>query len=74
MSARAALVVKEKGLTNVAALKGGWAAWQRAGYPVEAKQPVAPTAIALVKETGELVAELGDPNAPVTIIEFSDFQ
>lgn len=35
MSAGAALIAIEQGLTNVAALTGGWAAWQRAGYPVE---------------------------------------
>jgi len=27
----------EKGYTKVFALKGGWAAWKKAGYPVETK-------------------------------------
>jgi len=52
LSAGAALIAIQRGVTNVAALKGGWAAWQRAGYPVEGKQAsrltpaptVAPTA------------------------------
>ena len=35
MSAGAALALQAKGLTNVAALLGGWAAWNQAGYPVE---------------------------------------
>ncbi len=35
MSAGAALKLQAKGLTNVAALLGGWAAWNQAGYPVE---------------------------------------
>ena len=34
-SASAVLVLVSKGYTNVRALKGGWNAWQAAGYPVE---------------------------------------
>ncbi len=34
-SASAALLLINKGYTNVKALKGGWNAWQAAGYPVE---------------------------------------
>jgi 3-mercaptopyruvate sulfurtransferase SseA len=60
------------GLENVAALKGGWAAWNRAGYPVEGKEVVVPTTAP--GEAGEEVATLGDPAAPVTLIEFSDYQ
>jgi len=76
----------KKGLTNVAALKGGWAAWLRAGYPVEGKlptnpppQPTAlPTAtpqpVALPPIRGDEAGVLGSSTAPVTIFEFSDFQ
>lgn len=58
-------------MTNVSALLGGWAAWQQAGYPIEGNHvptPAAPT-IAI-----EEMTVLGDPDAPVTIEEFSDFQ
>jgi len=34
-SAGAALLLIKKGYTNVKALRGGWNAWQAAGYPVE---------------------------------------
>ncbi len=64
----------EKGLTNVAALQGGWAAWQQAGYPVEGKNVPAPTATASALAAGGAMTTLGDAAAPVTILEFSDFQ
>ncbi|MFA5078377.1 MAG: rhodanese-like domain-containing protein [Dehalococcoidia bacterium] len=34
-SASAALLLINKGYTNVKALRGGWNAWEAAGYPVE---------------------------------------
>ncbi len=37
--------LKAKGIENAAALLGGFMAWQNAGLPVEAAQPVA-TAVA----------------------------
>jgi protein-disulfide isomerase len=69
-SARAALRAQEKGFERVAALQGGWAAWKQAGYPVEgdvlAERAALPAA--------ETASALGDPDAPVVIHEFSDFQ
>lgn len=64
----------EQGLTNVAALKDGWAAWQQAGYPIEGEKVAVGTATPLTATTGEEMAVLGSADAPVTIFEYSDFQ
>ena len=60
----------------MAALEGGWAAWQAAGYPVEGKKAAAlATAAAPDEESGESQETvLGSADAPVTIVEFSDLQ
>jgi 3-mercaptopyruvate sulfurtransferase SseA len=64
-------MVIEKGVTNVSALLGGWAAWQQAGYPLEgARLPTPPPEVVAIEE----MTVLGDPEAPVTIEDFSDFQ
>lgn len=64
----------ENGLTNVAALHGGWAAWRQAGYPVEGKSVTAPTATAAAWVAAGGMPALGQAGAPVTILEFSDYQ
>lgn len=64
----------KKGVTDVAALLGGWAAWQQAGYPLEGKQAAVPTVDTEALAAGGEMAVLGEPDAPVTIFEFSDFQ
>ena len=79
MSAGAALVLQSKGLTNVAALLGGWAGWLQAGYPVEGGAAATATPVSALptpapNPAGEEIAALGDAGAPVTIIEYSDFQ
>ena len=51
----------------MAALLGGLATWERAGYPVVSER-------ASVEFDQEMTAVLGDPDAPVTIVDFSDFQ
>lgn len=61
----------DQGVTNVSALRGGWAAWLEAGYPVEgARVPTPPPLVIAVEE----MTVLGNPDAPVTIEEYSDFQ
>lgn len=64
----------EQGVPYVAALLGGWAAWLQAGYPIEGAAVPAPTATAsALLASGETMV-LGSASAPVTILEFSDFQ
>lgn len=58
-----------RGLSRVAALAGGWAAWLEAGYPVEGSAVATPT-----ESWAPDMAVLGSANAPVTIVEFSDYQ
>jgi protein-disulfide isomerase len=61
----------KKGVDNVAALKGGWAAWLQAGYPVEGRQVPTPPPAANADEQPGI---LGSADAPVTIVEYSDYQ
>ncbi|MGD8627431.1 MAG: thioredoxin domain-containing protein [Anaerolineae bacterium] len=69
MSAGAALEAMKAGLTQVAALQGGWAAWLAGNYPVEGRAVVeSPIGAAPV------AGEKGDPDAPVTIVEYTDYQ
>ena len=58
-------------MTNVSALLGGWAAWQQAGYPVEGTGVPTPSPQDVAIEE---MTVLGDPDAPVTIEDFTDFQ
>jgi 3-mercaptopyruvate sulfurtransferase SseA len=61
----------DQGVTNVSALRGGWAAWLQAGYPLEGTRvPTPPPQVIAIEE----MTVLGNPDAPVTIEEFSDFQ
>jgi protein-disulfide isomerase len=66
-SIEAALAAIANGLTQVAVLDGGWQAWLRAGYLVEG------TNVASVSYTAANRV-LGSPDAPITMVEFSDFQ
>jgi hypothetical protein len=55
-------------------LLGGWAAWLQAGYPVEGTAVPEPAVIASTPlANGEMTA-LGSADAPIAILEFSDFQ
>jgi protein-disulfide isomerase len=61
----------KQGLDRVAALKGGWAAWLQAGYPVQGKRLTRPTP---APGAGQEPGVLGSATAPVTIVEYSDYQ
>jgi 3-mercaptopyruvate sulfurtransferase SseA len=58
-------------MTNVSVLLGGWAAWRQAGYPLEGARLPTPTPEVISIEE---MTVLGDPEAPVTIEDFTDFQ
>lgn len=66
-SIEGALAAMEGGLEQVAVLQGGWQAWLRAGYQVEGTRVSGPAGSAEGRT-------LGSPNAPITMVEFSDFQ
>ena len=66
-STEAALAAQAHGLEQVAVLQGGLEAWLRAGYAVEGSR---------VQGDLEAAADrvMGSPDAPITMVEFSDFQ
>lgn len=66
-SSEAALAALEKGLSQVAVLRGGWQAWLQAGYLVEGTKVEGEPDL-----TGGRV--MGSPDAPITMVEYSDFQ
>ena len=66
-------MAREGGLTQVAALRGGWAAWVQAGYPLEGAA-VTPTPTPAGEEAAGETATRGSPEAPVTLVEYADFQ
>jgi 3-mercaptopyruvate sulfurtransferase SseA len=63
-------------VTDVAALLGGLSAWQRAGYPLAGDLVVTPTVEAADagEEPTPEPGTLGSASAPVTIVEYSDYQ
>jgi protein-disulfide isomerase len=64
-------------VNQVAALKGGWSAWLQAGYPITAAQAPGSTPTATTGAEGGAGVEpgvLGNADAPVTIVEYSDYQ
>ena len=61
----------DQGVTNVSALRGGWAAWQQADYPLAGTRVPTPSPPVVAIEE---MTVLGSADAPITIEEFSDFQ